>query len=158
MTDHLVMSVTRACAHKDITKERVTCVTKAGCRLPVREDDIQRAMFDHLRWRGVPGVFAFHPPNGGKRNRIEAAIFRGLGARAGVPDIIAVHGGRCYAIEIKTEIGRLTKVQNEAIAALERAGAVTAVCRGLIAALHTLETWGLLLNRSAADNANSQRG
>jgi hypothetical protein len=37
---------------------------------------------------------------------IEAAILKGLGVRAGVPDIIAVHEGRCYAIEIKSEDGR----------------------------------------------------
>jgi len=119
---------------------------RARRRLSLRESDIQRAVFDHLRWRGVPGVFAFHVPNGGKRDRIEAAIFKGLGARAGVPDVFAVHQGRCYAIELKTEAGRLTKVQAEAIATLERAGAVTAVCRGLDAALHTLAAWGLLRN------------
>jgi hypothetical protein len=111
----------------------------------VYEDAIQRAVFDHLRWRAAPGVFAFHVPNGGKRSVTEAAIFKGLGARAGVPDVIVIHRGRCYALELKTEIGRLTKVQAEAIAALERAGAATAVCRGLDAALHRLEAWGLLL-------------
>jgi hypothetical protein len=40
-------------------------------------------VFEHLRWRGAPNVFAFHPPNGGKRSPTEAAIFKGLGARAG---------------------------------------------------------------------------
>ena len=119
---------------------------RARRRLSLRESDIQRAVFDHLRWRGVPGVFAFHVPNGGKRDRIEAAIFKGLGARAGVPDVFAVHQGRCYAIELKTEAGRLSKAQAEAIAALERAGAITSVCRGLDAALHTLQRWGLLRN------------
>jgi hypothetical protein len=113
-------------------------------RWPIREQDIQRAVFDHLQWRGVPDLFAFHPPNGGKRDRIEAAIFRGLGARAGVPDVIAIHQGRCYALELKTETGRLTQVQKNAIAALERTGAKIAICRGLDAALRTLEQWGLL--------------
>ncbi|HEY7243369.1 MAG TPA: VRR-NUC domain-containing protein [Xanthobacteraceae bacterium] len=108
------------------------------------ESDIQRSVFAHLHWRGAAGVFAFHLPNGGKRDRIEAAIFKGLGARAGGPDVFAVHQGRCYAIELKTEAGRLTQVQRNAIADLERAGALTAVCHGLDAALHTLEQWGLL--------------
>jgi VRR-NUC domain len=62
----------------------------------------------------------------------------------GVPDIIIVHQGRAYAIELKTETGRLTEVQAEAIAALERAGAFTAVCRGLNDALRRLEEWNLL--------------
>src|SRR2546421_7946782 len=72
-------------------------------RMNAREQDIQRAVFDHLRWRGVPGVFAFHVPNGGKRNRVEAAIFKGLGTRDGVPDMLAVYDSRCYAMELKTE-------------------------------------------------------
>ena len=65
-----------------------------------------------------------------ERMPAEAAIFKGLGARPGVPDIIVVHPGRCYAIELKTEIGQLTKVQAEAIDALERAGAFTAISKG----------------------------
>ena len=41
------------------------------------EQAIQRAVFDHLRQRGAPGTFAFHPPNGGWRSVIEAAILKG---------------------------------------------------------------------------------
>jgi hypothetical protein len=113
-------------------------------RHPCPEAQIQRAVFEHLRLRGAPDLFAFHPANGGYRKPIEAAVLRGLGVHAGVPDVITVHEGRRYAMELKTERGRLTAVQKSAIAALERAGAITAVCHGLEAALHTLERWGLL--------------
>jgi VRR-NUC domain len=122
------------------------------------EDSIQRAVFEHLRVRGAPGVFAFHPPNGGKHNRTEAAIFRGLGARPGVPDVIAIPQGRCFAIELKTGTGHLTQAQKNAIADLERAGTKTAVCRGLNAALHTLEQRGLLrVGRWWAEQAGAER-
>jgi hypothetical protein len=63
------------------------------------EQLIQRAVMDHLRWRAVPGVFAFHPANGGWRSAIEAAIFKGIGVVAGVPDVLILHDGRCYALE-----------------------------------------------------------
>jgi hypothetical protein len=63
------------------------------------EDQIQRAVFDHLRVRGAPHVFAFHPANGGYRKPIEAAVLNGLGVRAGVPDVIAIHEGRCYGLD-----------------------------------------------------------
>lgn len=106
---------------------------------PIREQDIQRAVFDHIRWRRMPGVFAFHVPNAGKRNSVEAAILEALEARAGVPDVFALRDGRCYALELKTKTGRLTSVQKHAMAVLERAGALTTVCRGLDPALHTLE-------------------
>ena len=52
------------------------------------ENLIQRAIFQHLKARKAPGVFAFHVPNGGKRKSIEAAIMKGLGVTAGVPDVI----------------------------------------------------------------------
>jgi hypothetical protein len=106
---------------------------------PIRERDIQRAVFDHIRGRRMPGVFAFHVPNAGKRNSVEAAILEALEARAGVPDVFAIRDGRCYALERKTKTGRLTSVQKHAMAVLERAGALTTVCRGLDPALHTLE-------------------
>ena len=111
------------------------------------EDAIQLAVFQHLHERGVPGLFAFHPANGGYRKPAEAAILKDLGVTAGVPDVIAIHEGRCYAIEIKAEGGRPTPKQLEAIAALEAAGAYTCIAEGLDRALAVLEAWGSLKGR-----------
>jgi len=112
------------------------------------EAAIQRAVFQHLGARGAPGVFAFHPANGGYRKPVEAAILKGMGVVAGVPDVIAIHNGRCFALELKAEGGRATDKQLEAIAAMEAAGAFTAIAEGLDRALACLEAWGLLLGRS----------
>jgi hypothetical protein len=111
------------------------------------EAAIQRAVFQHLRARGAPGVFAFAVPNGGYRRTVEAAILKGIGVVAGVPDIIAIHEGRVYALELKAEGGRATPKQQEAIAAMEAAGAFTAIAEGLGRALAVLEAWGLLRGR-----------
>jgi hypothetical protein len=108
------------------------------------EAAIQRAVFQYLRIRGAPGVFAFHPANGGYRRPIEAAILKSLGVVAGVPDIIAIHHGRCFALELKAEGGRPTDKQLACIAAMEAAGAFTAIAEGLDRALACLEAWGLL--------------
>lgn len=108
------------------------------------EDQIQRAVFQHIRARGVPGLVAWHTPNGGKRKPIEAAIFKSMGVRAGVADIIAVHQGRIFALELKAENGRPSESQLEFLSDIERAGAFTAMPRGLDAAIATLEAWGLL--------------
>jgi hypothetical protein len=69
------------------------------------EQQIQRAVFKHLALRGAPAMFAFHPANGGWRSRVEAAILKGMGVKAGVPDIIAIKNGRCYALELKAPDG-----------------------------------------------------
>jgi hypothetical protein len=111
------------------------------------EDQIQRAVFQHLALRAAPGVFAFHPANGGRRSRVEAAILKGLGVRAGVPDVIAVKDGRTYAPELKALGGRLTEAQYAAHAALRTAGVAVATTYGLDAALVQLEQWSLLLGR-----------
>ena len=113
------------------------------------EDMIQRAVFEHLALRSAPGVFAFHPPNGGWRSRIEAAILRGLGVRAGVPDVIAIRGGCVYALELKPPGGRLTAAQNAAHAALRAAGATVVTSYGLDDAISMLEEWGLLRGQAS---------
>jgi len=108
------------------------------------EAAIQRAVFQHLRARGAPGVFAFHPANGGYRKPVEAAILKGLGVVAGVPDVFAVHNGRCFALELKAEGDRVTDKQFETMDALREAGAFTCIAEGLDRALAVLESWGLL--------------
>jgi hypothetical protein len=108
------------------------------------EQIIHRAVVQHLRARGVPGLVFFHVPNGGKRGPVEAAIFKSLGVRAGVADLILFHAGKSFALELKADNGRPTAEQIEFLADIERAGAFTAMPRGLDAALATLETWGLL--------------
>jgi hypothetical protein len=108
------------------------------------EQAIQAAIFEHIAWRGVKGLFAFHVPLGGWRSVIEAKIFKSLGVKAGVPDVIAIHRGHCYALELKAEGGRATPKQLEAIAAMEAAGAYCCIAEGLDRALAVLEAWGLL--------------
>ena len=113
------------------------------------EAAIQRAVFQHLRARGTPGVFAFHPANGGYRKPVEAAILKGLGVVAGVPDVIAIHNGRVFAMELKAPGGRATVKLLEAIAAMREAGAFVALAEGLDRALACLEAWGLLRGRAS---------
>ena len=112
------------------------------------EDQIQRAIFQHLKARKAPGTFAFHVPNGGKRKPIEAAIMKGLGVTAGVPDIIAIRAGHTYGLELKADDGRPTTKQIETMAAMEAAGASVALSKGLNAAIDQLEAWGLLIGRA----------
>src|SRR5947209_18770161 len=95
------------------------------------EQQIQRAVFQHLRARAAPGVFAFHVPNGGYRKPVEAAIMKGLGVVPGMPDVFAVHNGRCFSLELKAEGGRATDKQLATIAAMEAAGAFTCIAEGL---------------------------
>jgi hypothetical protein len=113
------------------------------------EDQIQRAVLEHLRIRGPRDAFTFAVPNGGWRSAIEASIMKGLGVRAGVPDLMIVHAGKIFGLELKAERGRPTTAQLEAHAALRRAGAEVEVAVGIDAALQQLEIWQLLKGRSS---------
>jgi hypothetical protein len=112
------------------------------------EQQIQRAVIEHLAWRARPGVFAFHVPNGGWRSRVEGAILKAIGTVAGIPDILCIFEGRCYALELKSEGGRVTDVQRVVHERLRAAGAVVAVAHGIDEALRILEGWNLLRRSS----------
>lgn len=108
------------------------------------EQVIQRAVAQHLRQRGAPGLVWTHCPNGGRRRPIEAAIFKGLGVRPGVADLLLWHRGRAFALELKAPGGRPTAEQMQFIADFNNAGGSGVICTGLDESLRTLETWGLL--------------
>lgn len=121
-------------------------------QIPVKaaasEQQVQRAVVAHLKVRAAPGTFMFAVPNGGYRRLAEAKILVGLGVRRGVPDLVGVREGRMYALELKTETGKLSDSQREVLDLMERAGATVAVAHGLDAALRWLEGHGLLKGRS----------
>jgi len=113
------------------------------------EQAIHRAVAQHLRTRAVPGLVWWHTPNGGSRSKIEGAILKSVGVRAGVSDFIFVHANKIYALELKAEGGRATEEQLRFLSEIDAAGAFTALPVGLNAALATLEAWGLLRGVSA---------
>jgi hypothetical protein len=113
------------------------------------EQQIQRALVQHLRQRGAPGLVFTHCPNGGYRKPIEAAIFKGIGVRAGVSDLLLWRGGKSYALELKAPGGRATESQLQVLADMDQAGAFTCIAEGLDRALAALEHWGLLRGKAA---------
>lgn len=113
------------------------------------EQEIQRAILKHLKIRGAPEIFYFHCPNGGYRRPIEAAVFKSLGAVPGIPDLIIIKAGKTYALELKTETGKLSDNQLTAMAAMSKCGVETAVAYGLDAAIGWLEERGILRGKLA---------
>jgi hypothetical protein len=65
----------------------------------------------------------------------EGAILKSMGVVPGVADVIIIKDGHTYALELKTDAGRLTEIQRETIAAMQAAGATCAVAYGIDAAL-----------------------
>lgn len=116
----------------------------------MNENEIQKAVFSHLRQRGAPGVFAFHPKNGGIHQRgRRRGINAGLGVVSGVPDVIALHRGRVFGLELKTEKGKPSPEQDRVLEQMFGAGATVGIAYGLDDAIRWLEGCGLLSGRVA---------
>ncbi len=107
-------------------------------RMPIRQSEHaeQVALFN---WASIqsatsPELQLLHAiPNGGKRDRVTAALLKAEGVRAGVPDIflpVARERWHGLYIELKTERGRVTEHQKRWIRELRQQGYMAAVCRG----------------------------
>lgn len=108
------------------------------------EEKLQNAVCEHLRKRGVPGLVWWHSPNGGKRGVVEAVRLKRMGVRAGVADLILLHGGNAFALELKAEEGRLSEAQDEFLADFRAAGGFAWAAFGLDNAIKILESWQLV--------------
>lgn len=113
-------------------------------------------MVEHIKARGVLGLVYFHVPNsskmGGKRTAsgvpLEAIRLKRLGFRKGVSDLVLLYCGRFFVLELKAQGGRPSDAQRQFLSDAAAQGAETSVAVGLDAALHQLETWGLLRGRT----------
>ena len=75
----------------------------------------------------------FHVPNGGSRNRAEAANLKRQGVKAGVPDLfLPVARGNFHGlfIELKAGKNKTTEKQNQWISDLRHQGYAAEVCYG----------------------------
>lgn len=80
---------------------------------------------------------------GENRDEVTGARIKKMGARRGTADIILVRAGHPYALELKTETGRMSKVQIEAMTLWIASGGTWRTARGLDEALDVLREWGM---------------
>jgi hypothetical protein len=108
------------------------------------EDDLQKAVCNHLRARKMPGTLFFAVPNGGKRNAREAGRMKAMGVTAGVSDLILFRNKMFFALELKAAKGRVSDAQDDFLWAFSEIGGHTFVAFGIDQALEILELWGFL--------------
>jgi hypothetical protein len=126
------------------------------------EEALQRAIIRGLRL-GLPhGFMVHHSPNGGKRSKVEGAIFKALGTVPGWPDI-TIMGVRhfedgkpleapepvCCFMEVKAMSGRLTDAQMKCHDRLTDLGFKVAVVRSWNDVVDRCRAWQLPLRVSA---------
>lgn len=109
------------------------------------ETEEQTALFQWAELQSVaqPELeLMYHCPNGGSRNKIEAARLKAQGVRAGVPDIcLPVPRGGYHGLYIelkRTKGGRISDQQKNWMNALAAQGYAVALCRGFYDAQQTI--------------------
>lgn len=109
------------------------------------ETEFQTAV---VRWLDaldfVDEIFAFHPANGGKRDRVTAAIFQAMGVRPGVADLGFMLGsGRFAWLELKHADGKPSDAQRDFAATCKRLGHPYAVARTFEEVAAALASFGV---------------
>jgi hypothetical protein len=112
------------------------------------EQQLQKAVCQHLAVRGHHDLYWWHHPAGEYRSPVEAAIFKSIGAKPGLPDLFLLRQGKLYGLELKPEGGRLSPSQATAHVLLRQAGATIDGAAGIDAAIRQLEIWRLFKGRA----------
>lgn len=100
------------------------------------EAEEQRALFQWAKiFEGkTPEItLLFHIPNGGRRDKVTAALLKAEGVKAGVPDLcLPVHRGNYHGLFIELKVGsnKPSALQEIWLKQLSQQGYCTAVCYG----------------------------
>ena len=113
----------------------------------MKESEEQALVFkwaSMVLWRWPCLKWMYHCPNGGSRNKAEAARLKAQGVKAGVPDIFLPHpkgGYHGLYIELKTDTGNATEEQKDWLRGLSESGYYTDVCHGFDEAGAVIENY-----------------
>ncbi len=109
----------------------------AGVDRASPEEDLHRLCFSWVELKTLihPILqYLVHVPNGGARSKGEAGKLKAMGVKPGVPDFLlprSVGQWRGLAIELKSDVGRLTLDQKLWLSGLSDEGYLVSVCRSL---------------------------
>lgn len=99
----------------------------------------QVKVIQYCTLRHIP---VFHIPNGGSRNKMEAANLKRQGVKAGVPDLcfpVALRGYHGLFIEMKAGKNKTTENQDAWLDLLARNGYCVRVCYGFYEAMTVID-------------------
>ncbi len=113
------------------------------------EEDLQRTVAEYLDIIApIRGFWWSHIAHGGFRTRAEAGIFKAMGLKPGIADILILASYQdityVYWIELKAEGRKQSDNQIAFQEAMEELGCEYCVCWSVDEVIATLEGWGLL--------------
>lgn len=114
------------------------------------EAALQRAICEHLRLIGTPGMIYFSLPNEGKRSPSAGLELKRMGLRPGAADLCIVINGRAHFMELKSAKGSQSEAQKVFAEDCSLAGCPYAVVKSIDAAKQILSVWGAIRMARAA--------
>ena len=111
------------------------------------EAEEQKALIQWAKWQEgrYPELkLLYHCPNGGTRNKLEAANLKRQGVKAGVPDLfLPIHRSPKYGLFIEMKVGRnkCTDNQKKWIRDLMQQGSEVKVCYSCEEAIQTIKKY-----------------
>ncbi len=106
----------------------------------MKEADLHKLVADYLDLALVPPTWwTTFPADGASRRGL-------IGLKLGVPDILIIHEGRAYWIELKVPGGALSAAQKRTFTALFAAGCEALTRRSLDEVIDLLRLWGIPIN------------
>jgi hypothetical protein len=118
------------------------------------EQRLQTQIAAYLRAVLKPPVWFTAIPAGGG-GELRGKILKGMGYKAGTPDMLIIDGGRAYWGEVKAEKGVLSIAQGDTIPALKRARCPVAIWRSIDDVAASLAEWGIPTREAKRDVAIS---
>lgn len=109
------------------------------------EQDFQITLCQALALTLPKDAVFFAIPNAARRSFVDGKMQRKAGLRKGVPDMVVIHGGKAFFLELKARDGRVSTDQKDMINLLKIAGAKATVVRTVEQALDALREWGVPL-------------
>lgn len=104
------------------------------------EQSLQQIVAAYFHWALPPNVYWTAVGHGGG-GALRGAILKGMGVKAGAPDLLLISDGRAFLIELKAEHGTLSQAQLTAHTMIRSAGAQVEVCRSLDKVRDQLAIW-----------------
>lgn len=123
-----------------MAKEKIPCPPEAAEQTWLFQWAAQMAEY---KWPELD--LMYHIPNGGSRNRIEAARLKAQGVKPGIPDVflpVPKNGYHGLYIEMKRQYGgALSEEQKDKIPKLRNQGYRVEVCKGFQQAADVIEAY-----------------
>ena len=121
---------------------KTTASRKPAAKRSHPEQSLQTHVAGLLSWL-LPDEVAWTAIGHGGGGKMRGAILKGMGLKAGWPDILILYQKRAHFVELKARTGTLSPEQRAVHRSIVLAGSTVATCKSVEEVKMILEVWGI---------------